>query len=55
MITEKNLQLLTEADIYDIPSGMQGPGVAADKNAYNIYKKQVMNIYDAVRKAKGNK
>lgn len=34
---------------------MQGPGVAADKNAYNIYKKQVMNIYDAVRKAKGNK
>lgn len=32
---------------------MQGPGVAADKNAYNIYKKQVDNIYKAVNKAKG--
>lgn len=28
---------------------------AADKNAYNIFKKQVWNIYDAVRKAKGYK
>jgi len=34
---------------------MQGPGVAADKNAYNIFHKQLSNIHSAILAAKKNK
>lgn len=34
---------------------MQGPGVAADKNAYNIFHKQLSNIYSAIRAAQKNR
>lgn len=65
MITENSLRLLTENngiadakqkllanDIKKKEDEMQGPGVAADKNAYNIFHKQLSNIHSAILVAK---
>ena len=67
MITEKSLKILLEnngiADakqkLYNkdiIEQLRQGPGVSADKNAYNIFHKQLGNIQNAIIAArKANK
>lgn len=45
-----------EANLTMHEDEMQGPGVAADKNAYNIYHKQLSNIHKAIIAArKANK
>lgn len=44
-----------EANITMHEDEMQGPGVAADKNAYNIFHKQLSNIHSAILAAKKNK
>lgn len=41
-----------EANITMHEDEMQGPGVAADKNAYNIFHKQLSNIHSAILAAK---
>lgn len=44
-----------EANITMHEDEMQGPGVAADKNAYNIFHKQLSNIHSAILAAKKSK
>ena len=44
-----------EANLTMHEDEMQGPGVAADKNAYNIFHKQLSNIHSAILAAKKNK
>lgn len=41
-----------EANIAMHEDEMQGPGVSADKNAYNIFHKQLSNIHSAILAAK---
>lgn len=44
-----------EANLTMHEDEMQGPGVAADKNAYNIFHKQLSNMHSAILAAKKNK